>query len=83
MIPNDATATLRERLPVGSPAPSCRIETGETRVARSAGTRPETNVTITPTRLAITIVCVANTVDVRGRSMPSDESSDSNPAPSA
>ena len=44
---------LARALAGGSSEPSCRIATGATRVARSAGTSPESIVTTTPTMPAI------------------------------
>ena len=53
------------------PAASRSASTGATRVARHAGTRPATSVTSTPTSSETTIVRVAKTVPVCGRSSPS------------
>jgi hypothetical protein len=60
----------RPMRPGGISAPSRIAETGETRVARSAGPRPASTVTTMPTASETTSVRVLNTVLVDGRSMP-------------
>ena len=58
----------RESRPRGSSAPSRTAAIGGTFVARSAGKRPAATVTSVPTSSETTIVRVANTVSVFGRS---------------
>ncbi len=60
----------RPTRPCGISAPSRIAVTGETRVARTAGERPDSTVTMMPTASETTIVRVANTVPVSGSSTP-------------
>jgi hypothetical protein len=68
IAPSATNGVKRAKRDLGRVAPSRTAAIGGTRVARIAGNRPATRVTITPTRSETTIVRVANTVSAWGRS---------------